>query len=59
MGKKQRCRKVRYKDKMLALEVIRHFAKCGTREVNPIRAYQCILCRGWHITSKEDFTRPK
>lgn len=52
MSKKQRCMKVRYKDKHLALRVIRLFAKFGTREVKPIRAYPCNLCKGWHITSK-------
>ena len=52
MSKKQRCMKVRYKDKHLALQVIRHFAKVGTREVKPVRAYPCNLCNGWHITSQ-------
>lgn len=59
MSKKQRCQKVRYRDKQLALLVVRHFAKNGTRAVKPIRAYQCILCNGWHITSQENITRPK
>ena len=57
--RKHRCRKVRYRDKQLALQVVRHFARNGTRDVKPIRAYQCNACNGWHITSQENITRQK
>ena len=52
MKKKVRCRKARYRDKKLALDVLRHFAKTSVREKTPIRAYYCPDCKGWHITSQ-------
>ena len=52
MKKKTRCKKTRYRDKKLALSVVRHFAKTSVREKTPVRAYYCTDCNGWHITSQ-------
>ncbi len=49
-----KCRKRRFRDHAEALAMLRRIAKRSTREKHPIRAYECVYCKGWHITSQAD-----
>jgi hypothetical protein len=50
------CRgKRRYRDHQEATRALHHFAVNGTRDVKPVRAYQCPTCNGWHITSRAEY----
>jgi hypothetical protein len=49
-----RCRKRRYRDKQEAIGI----ARVGMGPGMPnapwyLRAYECHLCRGWHLTSQK------
>lgn len=46
--------KRRYRDKADALRTVRGIALDSTREKIPVRAYECPVCNGWHISSKPD-----
>jgi hypothetical protein len=51
---RRRCRKRRYRDKQEALGVARW--RMGSNVPNApwyLRAYECHLCRGWHLTSQK------
>jgi hypothetical protein len=45
--------KTRYRDHKEAMDSIRYFQLSSDRDTVPVRAYECSLCGGWHVTSKE------
>lgn len=45
--------KRRYRSKREALGAARKVARGSTREKLPHRAYECLRCSGWHLTSQE------
>lgn len=45
--------KTRYRDHKEATDSLRHFGHKSAREEVPCRAYKCLKCGGWHVTSKE------
>ncbi len=47
-----KCGKLRLPDKSAAIQIKHHFLVTSEREVIPQRAYNCQVCRGWHLTSK-------
>lgn len=57
-------RKVRYRDKKLALNflhncqnlAVRQIEECGETRRHENRAYKCDACKGWHLTSQAEFT---
>jgi hypothetical protein len=50
------CDKVKYASKKMADEDIVRIQKKSKRATVPIRSYQCTVCKGWHLTSKINFT---
>lgn len=48
------CTKVKYADKITAELDIAKIKKRSTRDVIPVRAYLCPMCKAWHLTSKPD-----
>lgn len=59
MSRRRPCRtgKARYPDHQAALGALRRIQRRNTREVVPVRIYDCALCRGWHLTSTPTWTR--
>ena len=57
-------RKVRYRDKKLAINYLHHIqnkaaaeiAQTGHTSRHENRAYQCNACKGWHLTSQQEHT---
>lgn len=50
---KSTCTKVRYKDHEQAVGAIKRIKNMPNDGDKPIRAYQCDICHGWHITKRE------
>lgn len=60
MKEKQRCRRTgkrRYRDHEEAVGSLQKIGNNSTREVVPVRAYECDFCDGWHVTSQEVWGR--
>ena len=50
-----RCRnKRRFRDKEQANWAIKMLQRDSSRDRVPCRAYQCIFCQGWHLSSNQD-----
>lgn len=47
-----KCTKVSYKSKEQAVKAL-HKIKNAPDGIKPIRAYQCDICKLWHLTKKE------
>lgn len=45
------CRKYTYASKKIAMEVVRNARDHKQKNKKPVRAYECNLCGGWHLTS--------
>jgi len=45
--------KVRFRDRQSAAEAL-HRSKVSTRQVVPVRCYECPLCHGFHLTSRNE-----
>lgn len=54
-AKKRACKsgKVRFRDHQSATRALRTARARSSREVVPQRAYECPMCKGWHLTSEE------
>lgn len=51
---KRTCRgKTRYRDQQEAVEALHRLQVKSKREVQPTRVYECPICNGYHLTSKE------
>ncbi|MFM6962825.1 MAG: hypothetical protein ACKOWJ_00945 [Micrococcales bacterium] len=56
-------RKIRYRDKKMALNFLHHFenkaasdlATKGSTNRHECRVYACGACKGWHTTSRSDW----
>lgn len=46
--------KVRYRDKKEATQALKRISGNSTRAKAPRRSYYCSMCKGWHLTSRED-----
>lgn len=44
--------KRRFRDRQSAAAAITYTKQRSTREVVPVRCYECPQCHGWHLTSK-------
>jgi hypothetical protein len=53
-GKSCPTRKTRYRDRASAAVIVRRMQRTSGRQAVPVRYYECPLCNGWHLTSKED-----
>ena len=45
--------KRRFRDHESARRVLTEMRRASRRQVVPARIYECPLCQGWHLTSKE------
>lgn len=57
-GKRRGCPKtgkVRYPDHQAAVIALRKARKFEGSEKLASRVYQCAMCRGWHLTSKDSW----
>lgn len=58
--KTKSCGKTRYRDNTEAITALHKIQSRSithpdsSRTVQPVRAYWCHLCLGWHLTSKHD-----
>lgn len=48
--------KRRYGIEQEADNALRRFWRTATQKHMPIRHYECPLCKGWHLTSKQKRT---
>jgi len=51
---KATCEKIRYRDKREALKHMQKIQRWSNSDVVPCRAYFCMYCNGWHLTSQEN-----
>lgn len=51
-----KCKKVRYKDHEQATFAIHTIQQRSIKEQVPVRAYECDLCHGWHLTKAQIIT---
>lgn len=51
------CKKITYLNKKDANTVLAQIATTNQTHKKPIRSYECPLCSGWHLTSKQDKTQ--
>ncbi len=50
---KIKCNKKTFRDKQAATKSLHTISNDSNEGKKPIRAYQCNLCKQWHLTSKE------
>lgn len=48
------CAKITYPNKVEAKFELKNIRECKQKHKKPIRAYECPICSGWHLTSKPD-----
>ena len=53
--KQYTCRKRRFRDKREAMNALILITREGGRDRTPIRCYECEKCKGWHLTSQEEW----
>ena len=46
-------RKVRYRDHTSAAMALRVLRERSNHDKIPVRVYECPICKGWHLTSKD------
>lgn len=51
--------KRRFRDRVAALLALAEIARADGERREEVRAYRCPECRGWHLTSKAVYERPK
>ena len=51
--------KYRFRDRVGALVALAESMRRASGNRNEVRAYRCELCRGWHLTSKALYERPR
>lgn len=49
------CKKVKFANEKFADDYIKKLKKTSVRSTVPIRAYLCMTCNTWHLTSREKF----
>ena len=51
--------KRRYSDRIAALLVLAQTQRFGGTSRAERRVYQCPVCRGWHLTSRAEYSSPR
>lgn len=51
--------KRRYTDRIAAMLVLAQTQRFGSASRAERRVYQCPDCRGWHLTSRADYSAPR
>lgn len=46
--------KRRYRSHQEAIQSLHHIKNTSKRDRQPVRAYECPRCHGWHLTSLEE-----
>lgn len=54
IGTAQCQNKKRFRDKAQADWAIKALKRDSSRQKIPCRAYECIFCKGWHLSSNPD-----